>query len=131
MMCSPLDYAGRARFYDVELRDLPPPRLLREVVDRFRPARILEVPCGTGHYLPLYQRTSTVVALVDAEPAMRSRAWERATALGLSVDRGMAPARLECLRADPTNDLVVVPKGAANLLAAGGVVTSVVPGSPD
>lgn len=109
-------YAQRARFARAEATAVRRPRLLRGLLRTC--SNVAEIPCGAGHFLAEYARTSAAVTLVDASPEMLAAAVTHAIETGVPVDRTTARmAYLHELDALAEIDLVVAPNAALNQLA--------------
>lgn len=108
-------YAARAHHYAAEIRAVPPPAAL---ADLLRPGlRVAEIPSGTGHFLPAYSAARVNLTLIDACAAMLTAAQHQAAALG--AQPRMIHALVEDLPGDAGPfDLVVMPNAALNQLAA-------------
>jgi 2-polyprenyl-6-hydroxyphenyl methylase / 3-demethylubiquinone-9 3-methyltransferase len=102
-----------------------------------RGARLLDMGCGQGFYLPLYARLGLVATGVEPDPAPRAEASRKAAALGFSV----VDAQGECLPfADASFEAVVMSEvlehlpdpslalaEAARVLVPGGLLLVTVP----
>lgn len=111
------DYAARAAFAEDEAVTLPVPTGLGALLSAG--ATVAEVPCGTGHHLDRYAQVGCHVILIDGSKPMLARAQQRAHAAGIAAARlSGAAGRIPGLTARPAADLVVVPNGALNQLAA-------------
>ncbi|WP_016698517.1 class I SAM-dependent methyltransferase [Actinoalloteichus spitiensis] len=109
-------YARRARFARAEATAVRRPRLLRGLL-RTGP-HVVEVPCGTGHFLTEYARAGATVTLVDACPEMLAAAVEHAVNAGVPAERTVpAVAYLHELEFLSEVELVVAPNAALNQLA--------------
>jgi SAM-dependent methyltransferase len=108
-------YDQRARHYSAELAAVPAPDRLEVLLTDGM--RVVEMPSGTGHFLSHYAARHAHVTLIDASTAMLQAA---ALPEGLAAQK--LTARIEDLRSASevggSADLVVVPNGALNQLAA-------------
>jgi len=108
-------YAARAHHYAAEVRDLPPPAALADLL--CPRLRVAEIPSGTGHFLPAYTAARVNLTLIDACAAMLTAAQYQAAAVG--AHPRMIRALVEDLPGDAGPfDLVVMPNAALNQLAA-------------
>ncbi|WP_378729898.1 class I SAM-dependent methyltransferase [Nocardia brasiliensis] len=107
-------YAERAALYAIEIAATPVPSSLPELLHPG--VSIAELPCGTGHFLPLYRAYRADCWLLDAEPAMLAEAERRCAALGLPVRTN--PVLIGRDRPPGHFDVVVCPNAALNYLAA-------------
>lgn len=64
--------------FTAESRDLPP------IVSRAIYGRVLDLACGTAHWLPAYAAQCTHVTLVDQSPRMLAEARKRVEAAGIA-----------------------------------------------
>jgi SAM-dependent methyltransferase len=109
-------YAQRAGYYATEIGGVPEPALLAELL---RPGMtVAEMPSGTGHFLPAYSAAGADITLVDACPQMLAAAQTLAIQSGIAVTAVCAAIENLPGRAGPF-DLIVMPNGALNQLAAG------------
>ncbi|SHG79698.1 hypothetical protein [Streptoalloteichus hindustanus] len=109
-------YDGRARFGRTEVAAVRRPRLLRGLLATA--AHVAEIPCGAGHFLSSYARTSVAATLVDASAAMLATAVEHAVEVGQRAERTFPMlAYWQEVTLPEDVDLVVVPNAALNQLA--------------
>lgn len=109
-------YAQRVGYYATEISHVPEPTLLAGLL---RPGlAVAEMPSGTGHFLPAYSAAGVDITLLDACPQMLATAQALAAESGIAVTT--VSAAIEDLpgRVAPF-DLIVMPNGALNQLAAG------------
>jgi SAM-dependent methyltransferase len=115
-MTRQVDYAGRARYYEVEYQAKNDQLFLRSLVtDRVR--AILEIPCGTGRSLGWLAETGREIVLADLEPEMVRRAQERVRQLGVTGRVRCVVADLRTIHLGRRFDLVLVPQEAFQLLS--------------
>ncbi|MBB4934430.1 SAM-dependent methyltransferase [Lipingzhangella halophila] len=114
-------YRDRAAWARAECRPTTP-YLLAQALDGI--AHVVEFPCGTGHFLPAYARAGVRVQLIDASWPMLSVATQHARDAGVS-ELAVGCHFLHQLPALPQAELVVVPHGALNQLAAQTPLTDV------
>jgi cyclopropane fatty-acyl-phospholipid synthase-like methyltransferase len=108
-------YAARARHYAAEIREVPQPESL---ADLLRPGlRVAEMPSGTGHFLPAYIAADADVVLIDACPTMLEAARHQAGRLGAQPSLVCSPIQDLAAQAGPF-DLIVLPNAAVNQMAA-------------
>lgn len=108
-------YAARARHYAAEIRAAPQPDVLAGLL---RPGlRVAEMPSGTGHFLSAYQAAGANVVLIDACRPMLDAARRQAVGRALYPRLLCSPIENLTPQAGPF-DLIVMPNGALNLLAA-------------
>jgi SAM-dependent methyltransferase len=108
-------YAARARHYAAEIREVPQPESL---ADLLRPGlRVAEMPSGTGHFLPAYIAADAEVVLIDACPTMLEAARRQAGRLGAQPSLVCSPIQDLTAQAGPF-DLIVSPNAAVNQMAA-------------
>jgi SAM-dependent methyltransferase len=108
-------YAARAPHYAAEIRAAPQPDALAGLL---RPGlRVAEMPSGTGHFLPAYQAAGANVDLIDACRPMLHAARRQAARLAIQPRLLCSPIEDLTPQAGPF-DLIVMPNGALNLLAA-------------
>lgn len=115
-MTSQAGYEQRAGYYGAEISRVPEPGLLAGLL---RPGlAIAELPSGTGHFLPAYSAAGAGITLVDACPQMLAAAQALAAQSGIAIT-----AVCETIEELPGStgpfDLIVMPNGALNQLAAG------------
>ena len=58
--------------------------LLTKVVDRFARGRIIDLACGTGHWLPHYAGRCSSITLLDQSGRMLNECRKKADALGIA-----------------------------------------------
>jgi Methyltransferase domain len=108
-------YAARARHCAAEISAAPQPDALAGLL---RPGlRVAEMPSGTGHFLPAYQAAGADVILIDASRPMLHAARRRAARLTVQPRLLCSPIEDLTFQTGPF-DLIVMPNGALNLLAA-------------
>jgi SAM-dependent methyltransferase len=116
-MTSHAGYSERARYYAAEISLVPQPALLAGLL---RPGlEVAEMPSGTGHFLLAYSAARADVTLVDACPQMLAVAQAQAARREASVTTVCGMIEDLPGQAGPF-DLVVMPNGALNQLAAAG-----------
>jgi SAM-dependent methyltransferase len=109
-------YGERARFARAET-PTSPPLLLSQLLHGA--GHVVEVPCGAGHFLTDYAGAGTRVTLIDANAAMLELAARRAAEANLPTDRlHQRVSLVQQLAPVPGADVLVVPNGALNQLAA-------------
>lgn len=114
-----VDYAERARFYEVEYRtDIDRPFLRSLLTPEVR--SVLEIPCGAGRNLDWLADSGRQVVCADIEPAMVERVRERITAAGAGERVSAVIADLCELDLGRRFDLILVPQEAFQLLAEPG-----------
>lgn len=107
-------YRDRATFARAEVRPIVPHLLTRALGGV---EEVVEFPCGTGHFLTAYAQAGVRVRLVDGSEPMLTEAVHHAHRAGvgeLAIGRHL----LHDLPMFATTDLVLVPNGALNQLAA-------------
>lgn len=114
-MTNATGYAARAQTYAAETADVPAPHTLHALLRRG--LRVAEAPSATGYHLTAYAKHGAEVTLIDTCADMLHLARRRAE------DLGTTPQTICCRIEDLTPDhgpidLVVVPNGALNQLAA-------------
>jgi SAM-dependent methyltransferase len=114
-----IDYAERARYYEVEYRTDVDRSFLRGLLTP-EVGSVLEIPCGAGRNLDWLADSGRQVVCADLEPAMVARVEERIAA-------ARAGERISAVVADLCDfdlgrrfDLVLVPQEAFQLLAEPG-----------
>lgn len=95
----------------------------REWVTSQAHGSVLEIAIGTGRNLPLYPAEVELTG-IDLSPAMLVRAWQRAHALGRTVDLRVADAQALPF-ADASFDTVVVTLGVCSIPDEGRAVAEV------
>jgi 2-polyprenyl-3-methyl-5-hydroxy-6-metoxy-1,4-benzoquinol methylase len=70
---------------------------VESVIDEFRPRRVLDVGCNTGHFSLLAARAGARVVAIDYDAAVAGEAWRRASAENLDV----LPLRVDLSRPSP------------------------------
>ena len=58
---------------------------VRETVDGYRPKRVLDVGCNTGHFSEIAARAGAEVIGLDYDPVVLGEVWRRAQARGLNI----------------------------------------------
>ncbi|GAB3173050.1 hypothetical protein GCM10027059_43370 [Myceligenerans halotolerans] len=107
-------YRDRVELARAETRPVVP-RLLAAALDGA--AEVLEFPCGTGHFLTAYAQAGVRVRLIDGSAPMLGEAVRHARRSGVG-ELAIGHHLLHHLPAIATADVVVVPNGAINQLAA-------------
>ncbi|CQR59554.1 class I SAM-dependent methyltransferase [Streptomyces leeuwenhoekii] len=114
-----VEYAERARFYEVEYRtDIDRPFLRALLTPEV--GSVLEIPCGAGRNLDWLAVSGRQVVCADIEPAMVERVRERITAAGAGERVSAVVADLCELDLGRRFDLILVPQEAFQLLAEPG-----------
>ncbi|WP_063711395.1 class I SAM-dependent methyltransferase [Nocardia asiatica] len=109
-------YDQRAVFSRAETTSVPRPHGLAQLLATCR--HLVEVPCGSGHFLSDYARADVSVTLADANAAMLKEAAEHAHEVGIPESRlSVVQGLLNRLRLPDDVDMVVVPNAALNQLA--------------
>lgn len=104
-------YRARARYYDLEFDTHEDFSLIGAIVPQS--GLVLDIPCGTGRLLPLYESIDNSVLMVDIESAMTAGCRER-------IDRMGMQGRVEVLTAD-MRSLRLAQRAATVLVAHGGL----------
>ncbi|MEE2043552.1 class I SAM-dependent methyltransferase [Nocardiopsis tropica] len=107
-------YRHRAALARAEARPVEP-TLLPEALTGVR--EVVEFPCGSGHFLTSYARAGVRARLIDGSSHMLAEAIRHAREAG-TRELAVGHHLLHHLPALPTADLMVVPNGALNQLAA-------------
>lgn len=107
-------YRHRAVLARAEVRPVLP-ALLSKALTGVK--EVVEFPCGSGHFLTTYAHQGVRVRLVDGSAPMLTRAVRHARTAGVA-ELVVGHHFLHELPSLPTADLVVVPNGAFNQLAA-------------
>ena len=55
------------------------------ILRRFRPARVLDMGCNTGHFSALAAREGAAVTAIDSDPVVAGAVWRRARAGSLAI----------------------------------------------
>jgi SAM-dependent methyltransferase len=113
-------YEQRASSYAAEISRVPEPALLAGLL---RPGlAVAEMPSGTGHFLRAYSAAGAGITLVDSCPQMLAAAQALAVKGGIAVTAVCEAIEELPGRAGPF-DLIVMPNGALNQLAARAALT--------
>ena len=115
-MTSQAGYSQRAGHYATEISGVPEPTLLAGLLRSG--VAVVEMPSGTGHFLPAYSAAGARITLIDACPQMLVAAQALAARSDIAVMAVCAAIEDLPGRAGPF-DLIVMPNGALNQLAAG------------
>jgi 2-polyprenyl-3-methyl-5-hydroxy-6-metoxy-1,4-benzoquinol methylase len=58
---------------------------VEEALREFRPKRVLDIGCNTGHFSAIAARSGASVVALDSDPAVVNLTWERAHSGGLDI----------------------------------------------
>jgi len=60
-------------------------RFLNEILAKFKPARVLDLGCNTGHFSAMAAKNGASVVALDYDPVGAGRTWRRAVTEGLDI----------------------------------------------